>query len=71
MTIGYEHGKSFISVDGDIITVKAVGAYNTEGIVKVIEELKVIIESFSHKEFKLLCKTTLCGSCIVRFWHNG
>ena len=54
MTIGYEHGKSFISVDGDIITVKAVGAYNTEGIVKVIEELKVIIESFSHKEFKLL-----------------
>ncbi|MCJ8337126.1 MAG: hypothetical protein MJK10_01530 [Pseudomonadales bacterium] len=49
-----EHGKYFISVDGDIITVKAVGAFNSEGIVKAIEELESVIESFSQKKFKLL-----------------
>ena len=54
MTIELEHGKNSISVDDNIITVKSVGVYNIEGIVKAIEELKVVIESFSHKEFKLL-----------------
>ena len=49
-----EHGESFISVDGDIITVKATGSYNREGIVKTIEELESIIEEFYQKEFKLL-----------------
>jgi hypothetical protein len=52
--MGSEHGQSSISVDGDIISVKAVGAFNQEGIVKSIEELKVVIESFCQKEFKLL-----------------
>ncbi len=49
-----EHGESSISIDGDIITVTAVGAFNLEGIVKVIAELKLIIGSFCQKEFKLL-----------------
>ncbi|KGJ95176.1 hypothetical protein [Colwellia psychrerythraea] len=49
-----EHGESSISVDGDIIFVKAIGSFNLEGIVKVITELKLIIESFAQKDFKLL-----------------
>jgi len=49
-----EHGKCFISVDGNIISVKALGAFNEEGIVKTIEELKSVIEKFGHQEFKLL-----------------
>ena len=49
-----EHGKCSVSVDGDIITVKAVGAFNSEGIVKAIKELESVIESFGQKEFKLL-----------------
>jgi len=48
------HGNSHISVDGDIITVKAVGSYNKEGIIKVIDELKLVIEKFNQKKFKLL-----------------
>ena len=48
------HGQSSISVDGDIITVKAVGAFNLEGITKTIEQLKLFIEGFGQKEFKLL-----------------
>ena len=48
------HGQSSISVDGDIITVKAVGAFNVEGITKTIEQLKLFIEGFGQKEFKLL-----------------
>ena len=52
--MGLEHGKSSISVDGDIIYVKAAGAYNQEGIIKGIEELKLVIENFCQKEFKLL-----------------
>jgi len=54
MTVDREHGKSYISVDNEIITVKAVGAFNIEGIIKTINELKVVIESFHEKEFKLL-----------------
>lgn len=49
-----KHGESFISIDGDIITVKAIGAFNLEGIVKVITELELIIDNFCQKEFKLL-----------------
>lgn len=49
-----EHGKSAVSVDGDIIIVKAVGSFNREGIVTTIEELKSVIEGFCQKEFKLL-----------------
>jgi len=54
MIVEHEHGKYFISVDGDIITVKSVGAFNREGTAKVIVELKLAIESFSDKNFKLL-----------------
>lgn len=49
-----EHGQYTISVDEDIITVKAVGAFNQEGIVTVIEELKLVIERLSSDNFKLL-----------------
>ena len=49
-----EHGKNFISVDGDIIISKVIGAFNIEGIDKSIRELKVTIESFCQNEFKLL-----------------
>ncbi len=49
-----EHGKSCISVNDDIITIKAIGAFNKEGIVKTIEELKSVIKEFNLKEFKLL-----------------
>jgi len=59
MNVTPEHGKSYISVDGNIITVKAVGAYNKEGMVKTIEELESTIESFNQKEFKLLFDYTL------------
>lgn len=48
------HGKSFITTDEDIITIKAVGAFNLEGINKVISELKLVIESFNGRGFKLL-----------------
>lgn len=48
------HGESSITIDGDIITVKAVGAFNLEGIVKVIAELELVIDSFCKKKFKLL-----------------
>ena len=49
-----EHGQSFIFVDGDIIIVRAVGAFNDEGIVKTIDKLKSVIKSFGPKGFKLL-----------------
>jgi len=48
------HGKSFLSVDGDIITVKVAGAFNSGGISKSIDELKVAIDSFCQGGFKLL-----------------
>jgi len=54
MTIESEHGKSYISVDDDIITVTAIGAFNKEGIIKVVKELESIIKGFNQKEFKLL-----------------
>ena len=54
MTIESEHGKSYISVNGDIISVIAVGSYNKEGIIKTVEELKSTVESFNQKQFKLL-----------------
>ncbi len=49
-----EHGTTSISTDGDIITMKPVGAFNREGTVKAIENLTVVIEGFSHHKFKLL-----------------
>ena len=49
-----EHGESFISVDGDIIIVRAVGAFNEEGIDKTIDNLKSVIASLGPKGFKLL-----------------
>ena len=48
------HGKSSISIDGDIITVTSIGSFNVEGIVQVIDELTLIIEDLNNKEFKLL-----------------
>lgn len=52
MTI--EHGKTLITVIGDIITIKAIGAFNKEGILKTIAQLKSEIENFDGNEFKLL-----------------
>jgi hypothetical protein len=49
-----EHGKSFISVDDDIIFITAHGAFNLEGATRIIAELKYLIENFHQKEFKLL-----------------
>jgi len=54
VSMDLRHGKCSISVDGNIITVKAIGAFNTEGIVKAIEQLESVIENFCQKEFKLL-----------------
>ena len=54
MAVELGHCKSHISVDGNIITVKAIGGYNKEGIIKTIDELKSVIEGFDKKEFKLL-----------------
>lgn len=48
------HGECFISVDSDIIVVKVVGAFNREGIIKSVDELKSVIESFRQKKFKIL-----------------
>jgi len=54
-TIMYpEHGKNIISVEGDIIISKIIGAFNAEGIDKSIADLKVAIDSFCQNEFKLL-----------------
>ncbi len=49
-----EHGKSTFSINGNIITVKAVGAYNLDGIKKTIKDLESAIMSFDGKAFKLL-----------------
>lgn len=54
MAVELEHGKSYISVNTDIITIKAVGAFNIEGMIKTIEELKSVITSFNQTKFKLL-----------------
>jgi hypothetical protein len=49
-----EHGKNIISVEGDIIISKVIGAFNAEGIDKSIADLKVAVDSFCQSEFKLL-----------------
>ncbi len=49
-----EHGKSQISVDDDIVFIKAIGAFNLEGIMRTIAELKYVIGNLNQKEFKLL-----------------
>jgi hypothetical protein len=49
-----EHGKNIISVEGDIIISKIIGAFNAEGIDKSIADLKVAVDSFCQNEFKLL-----------------
>ena len=49
-----KHGESNISVDGDIISVIAIGAFNKAGIVNTIEQLESVIKSFDQKKFKLL-----------------
>ena len=54
MNVELEHGKSYISVDGDLITVKIIGAFNKEGVIQSIEEIKSAVESFNQKKFKLL-----------------
>lgn len=59
MTLRFEHGKSYISVDGDIISVQSVGAFNEEGIVETINELKSVINSFKQEHFKLLLDYSL------------
>jgi hypothetical protein len=53
-----EHGESFITVEDDIIMVKVIGAFNSEGISKSIAELKSVIDSFSQNEFKLFLDYT-------------
>jgi hypothetical protein len=49
-----EHGESFISVNADLITIKVKGAFNREGIIKGAQELKLVVNSFQQKKFKLL-----------------
>ena len=58
MNVELEHGKSYVSVDGDLIAVKVTGAFNKEGMLQSIEELKSAIESFNQKKFKLLIDYT-------------
>jgi hypothetical protein len=48
------HGESFISFDGDIITVKANGAFNREGVIEAFEKLRLLIENHHFKKFKIL-----------------
>ena len=45
MNIELEHGKSYVSIDGDFNT----GDFNKEGMIQSIEELKSVIESFNQK----------------------
>ena len=49
-----EHGKNIISVEGDIIISKIIGAFNIEGVEKSISDMKATVNSFRQKEFKLL-----------------
>ena len=44
-----QHGKSTITVDGDIITIKAIGSFNSEGITETIQELESVIQVFLKK----------------------
>ena len=52
------HGKNIISVDGDIIMSKVIGAFNLEAIDRAISDLKSVISGFSNNEFKLLVDYT-------------
>jgi len=52
--VAVEHGTTSISIDGDIISMKSVGAFNREGTVRAIEKLTLAIENFSQKRFKML-----------------
>ncbi|MBA6262734.1 hypothetical protein [Colwellia sp. Bg11-12] len=49
-----EHGKNIISVEGDIIISKIIGAFNVEGVNKSITDLKTVVDSFCQNKFKLL-----------------
>lgn len=49
-----EHGQYFISIDNDIIFIKAVGAFNVEGVIEAIRDTKQFIESQKLQCFKLL-----------------
>jgi len=52
------HGHCFISVDDDIIDIKCVGAFNSEGITNATQDVESIIQSFGQKRFKLLLDYT-------------
>jgi len=52
--VAVEHGTTSISIDGNIISMKSVGAFNREGTVRAIEKLTLAIENFSQKRFKML-----------------
>ncbi|MBA6233807.1 MULTISPECIES: hypothetical protein [unclassified Colwellia] len=53
-----EHGKNVISVEGDVIISKIIGAFNVEGVNKSIANLKVVVDSFCQNAFKLLINYT-------------
>jgi hypothetical protein len=53
-----EHGKCLIAIDGNIIKSKTIGSFNIEGLDKAIESLKLAIDSFCQKDFKLLIDYT-------------
>ena len=48
------HGQCFVSVDDDIICIKAVGGFNLEGIILATQDIASAIHSLDHKSFKLL-----------------
>ena len=49
-----EHGESFITVDHNIIILKAKGSFNKYGISKLYKNLSLILNDFHEDGFKLL-----------------
>ena len=49
-----EHGESFITIDHNIIILKAKGSFNKYGISKLYKKLSLILNDFHEDGFKLL-----------------
>lgn len=48
-----EHGLCFVTIEDDIIFLKAIGAFNLEGMVKANNDVGLIIENLNNNKFKL------------------
>ncbi len=48
------HGQCFVSVDDDIVYVKAVGGFNLEGVITATRDIASAIHTLEHKKFKFL-----------------